>query len=119
MPSPTSRYGFLAVVAVGTLLCASILLELPQLRLVGATVPTQFVVGVGAGVLTLALAVSEFSGGHHRSALQFALLGVGVPLALSGWRPVAAVGALLTLLSVPVAWQTDRWLRDRFVDGAG
>jgi hypothetical protein len=119
MPSPTSRYGFLAVVAVGTLLCASILVAVPRLGVADTTVPTQFVIGVVAGLLTVSVAVSELRDSDHRSALQFGLLGIGVPLALSEWHLVVSVGAALTLLSVPVAWQTDRWLRDRFVDGAG
>lgn len=119
MPSTHSRLGYLAVVAVGTLFCASLLVAVPQLGIADATVPTQSVVGVVAGVLTLSVAASELRDGDHRSALQFGLLGVGVPLALSGWQPVASVGAVLTLLSVPVAWQLDRRLRERFADDAG
>lgn len=118
MPSLAARAGYLTIVAIGTLLVASTLAEVPQLRLAGSSLPTQFVVGVGAGLFQLAVAVSEFRGGDRRSALQFGLLGIGVPLALSEWHVVAAVGAALTLLSVPVAWRTDRWLRDRVAGGA-
>lgn len=72
MPSLATRVGFLAVAAAGTLLVAAALVEVPQLRLAGMTFPTQSVVGVVAG--------------------------------------------LLTLLSVPVAWRVDRWLRERITD---
>ena len=117
MPSIDSRFGYLVVVAVGTLLCASVLVAVPQLGIADTTVPTQSVIGVVAGLLTLSVAVSELRDGDRRSALQFGLLGVGVPLALSEWHVVAPIGAALTLLSVPVAWRTDRWLRERVAGG--
>lgn len=116
MPSLATRVGFLAVAAAGTLLVASVIAEVPQLRLAGMTFPTQFLVGVVAGLLTLSVAVSQYRSGDRRSALQFGLLGVGVPLALSDWRALATLGTLLVLLSVPVAWRVDRRLRERIAD---
>ncbi|GAB7093695.1 hypothetical protein JCM30237_08470 [Halolamina litorea] len=116
MPSNAIRLGFLAAIAAGTLLVASTLAEVPQLRLAGTAIPTQFVVGVVAGGVTLVVAVSMYRGGDRRSALQFGLLGVGVPLALTDWRGLATIGALLTLLSVPVAWRVDSRVRERVGD---
>ena len=118
MPSIDLRYGFLAVVAVGTLLVASFLAEIPQLRLAGTTLATQSVLGVAAGLLTISVAVSELRGGDRRSALYFGLLGVGVALALSGWTLVASFGAVLTLLSAAVAWRVDRHVRRLVGDDA-
>lgn len=118
MPSVDLRYGFLAVAAAGTLLIASVLGEVPQLRLAGTTVPTQSVIGVAAGLLTISVAVSEFRSGDRRSALYFGLLGVGVALALSGWTLVASFGVVLTLLSAAVAWRVDSHVRRLVADDA-
>ena len=118
MPSIRPRVGFLAVAAAGTLLVAVTLAEIPQLRLAGVAVPTQSVVGAVAGVVTLAVAASQYRGGDGRSALYFGLLCVGVPLALSDWSALATLGAALCLLSVPVAWRADERLRARLA-GSG
>jgi hypothetical protein len=40
IPSIDSRLGYLGVVAVGTVLCASVLVAVPQLGIADTTVPT-------------------------------------------------------------------------------
>ncbi len=41
-------------------------------------------------------------------AIQYGLLGLGVPLALSGYAPLATLGAAMAVLSAGVAWRIDR-----------
>lgn len=103
----------LAVILIGSLIWAVIISQIPRTTIGGLNLQTSFLLGILAGIFSLWTSQSAYRNGKKRTAIQFGLLGIGVPLALSGHAPLATFGAAMTVLSAGVAWRIDRRVRER------
>jgi hypothetical protein len=97
----------IAVITIASLIGAGIISQIPQTMIGGRTLQTSFLFGIIAGVFSIWASQSAYRDGNKRMAIQFCLLGLGVPLALSGNSPLATLGAAMTVLSAGVAWRMD------------
>lgn len=97
-----------AVIIIGSLIGAAIISQIPRAMIGGLSLQTSFLFGILAGILSLWTSQSAYRNGNKRIAIQYGLLGLGVPLALSGYAPLATLGATMAVLSAGVAWRIDR-----------
>ena len=104
-----------AVIIIGSLIGAAIISQIPRAMIGGLSLQTSFLIGILAGIFSLWTSQSAFRTGKKRLAIQFGLLGIGVPLALSGYSPLGTLGIAMTLLSAGVAWRIDRRILEKII----
>ena len=98
----------LGVIVIGSLIGAVSISQIPRTMIGGLSLQTSFLFGILAGILSLWTSQSAYRNGNKRMAVQYGLLGIGVPLALSRYSPLATLGAAMAVLSAGVAWRIDR-----------
>ena len=80
-----------AVIIIGSLIGAAIISQIPIAMIGGLSLQTSFLFGILAGILSLWMSQSVYRNGNKRMAIQYGLLGLGVPLALSGYSPLSTL----------------------------
>jgi len=87
--------------------------RVPVVTVGDTTLRTGVLFGAATLVLLLPHVVSEYRSGNVRTAVQWGLFAVGIPLSLTSHTVVAAVGVAFVLSSLVLSLSIDRRFRRR------
>ena len=85
--------------------------QFPTVSIGGLTVQTPFLAALIAGLLLMPTTISSYRSDDQRSALQYGLIVIGLPIALLQYPAVSWIGILAIWVSVGVGWKLDRKIR--------
>ena len=82
--------------------------QFPTISTDRMTVQTSFLVPLIAGLLLTPTIISSYRSNNQRGALQYALIAIGLPIALLQYPAISWIGVLAIWVSVGVGWELDR-----------